>query len=109
MAYTICDNYGQPKPIRLILKNAQEDKPYLGKEFTPYWWACDPCARPAERFQVEHRCDQAKPTGYAWYQVITSDDEQKDIEFKLEHYGKVIAARKAADVALAEYKRLNGC
>ena len=107
MSYTICDQYGNPKPLRLLLTNAS-DGVRVGKEFTPYWWSCDPCASSAERYQIEYHADQAKPTGHAWYQVVTSDDTQGDIDLKIEHYVKVIAAKKAKDAADLEYRRLNG-
>ena len=107
MAYTICDQYGEPRPIRLLLTNAQ-DVPRLGEAFTPYWWVCDPCNGASNRFEVYHRSDVEKPTGYAWYQVVTSDDTDADIRMKLEHYGKVIAARRAMEAARVEYERLNG-
>ena len=107
MAYTLCEQWGDPKPLRVIVKDATET-PKLGEEFRPYWWVCDPCNRSGERYEIEFRANQAKPTGYAWYQVVTTDDSEDDIRLKLEHYGKVIAARKAADAAQREYERLNG-
>src|SRR5437868_7094828 len=98
MAYTICDQYGGPKPIRLIMADVN-DKPRLGAEFTPCWWVCDPCNPTRTRYEVFHRSTEDKPVGYPWYQVVTSDDTQSDIDMKLAHYGKVIEARRAADAA----------
>lgn len=107
MAYTICDHYGGPKPIRLLLTDAK-DQVRLGAEFTPCWWVCDPCNPPKARYEIFHRSTEDKPVGYPWYQVVTSDDGPEDIAEKIEHYGRVIEARKAADIAQREYERLNG-
>ena len=106
MAYTICDQYGSPKPIRLLLTN-HEDVVRIGAAFEPYWWVCDPCNPSKSRYEITHRLE-GKPQGYPWYQVVTSDDSDADIAMKIAHYGKVIAARKAADAAQREYERLNG-
>ena len=73
MAYTICDDVGNPKPLRLIVTD-MHDKPKLGAAFRPYWWTCDPCNPSRARYEVEFRCDQDKPTEYPWYQVVTTDD-----------------------------------
>ena len=107
MAYTICDSYGMPKPIRLLLTNAA-DVPYAGQPFTPYWWTCDPCNPASMRYEIEHQAGQSKPTGYRWFEVITSDDTDADVALKIAHYAKVIAANKALDAARIEYERLNG-
>lgn len=107
MAYTICDQFGQPKPLRLLITRG-EDVPELGQPFTPYWWACEPCNPSASRYEIEYRTGQEKPTGYPWYQVVTSEDGDADIALKLEHYRKVIIARKALEAAHREYDRLNG-
>jgi hypothetical protein len=107
MAYTICDQYGMPKPLRLLVERANGEI-HLAAEFTPYWWTCDPCNHSSRRYEIEHRVDQNKPTGYPWYQVVTTDDSQADIDMKIAHYGKVIAASKAMDEARREYERLNG-
>lgn len=104
MAYTICDQGGNPKPIRLLVTKG--DEPVVGGEFRPYWWVCDPCNPSASRYEVEHNADQAKPTEYAWYQVITSEDGEEDIALKVGHYRKVIMARRAVEEAEREYRRL---
>lgn len=105
MAYTICDQFGEPKPLRLLLTNVN-DTPRLGEPFTPFWWVCDPCNAARERYMITFRVDD-QPQGYAWYQVITSDDSAEDIEIKKRHYATVIEARKAADAAQREWERLN--
>jgi hypothetical protein len=105
MAYTICDLHGNPKPIRLVMW--MNDAPHIGEAFTPYWWACDPCNGSANRYELTFRADQDKPCGYAWYQVLTSDDSQNDIDAKLAHYAKVIDAHKALEEARRQFERLN--
>ena len=107
MAYTICDKYGAPMPIRILTVDAQ-DKPRLAQEFTPAWWVCDPCNGSNSRYEITFRSDQDKPTGYPWYQIIVSDDTQSDIDMKLAHYSSVIEARKAMEAARREFERLNG-
>lgn len=106
MAYTICDQSGQPKPIRMLMTKG--DEPKLGEAFTPYWWTCDPCNPSSRRYEIEYRAEQAKPTGFPWYQVVTSDDDEADIALKIDHYRKVIAAQRALEAARVEYERLNG-
>lgn len=108
MAYTICDQHGDPRPIRLIVPNAK-DEPQVKDAFTPCWWVCDPCNRSERRFEVTYRSDQEQPQYFSWYQVVTTDDTPEDIEVKLAYYRRVIAARNALDVASAEYRRLTGC
>jgi hypothetical protein len=107
MAYTICDQYGGPKPIRLLLTTS-DDEPKLGQPFTPYWWSCDPCNPASSRYEVTHRVDQQKPTGYAWFQVVTSDDTEEDILAKKNHYYSVIQAGRKLEEARREWERLNG-
>lgn len=107
MAYTICDEYGRCKPLHLIVTDAH-DEPYVAKEFTPHWWVCDPCNPSSSRYEVTYHAGQEKPTGLAWYQVVTSDDKDDDIVAKLAHYRKVIEARKALDEARRNYERLVG-
>lgn len=107
MAYTICDEVGNPRPIRLLMTTVS-DEPKLGAEVRPYWWVCDPCNRSKDRYEITWRADQEKPTGYPWYQVVTSDDVPDDIEMKIQHYKAVIAAGKRMDEARREFERLNG-
>jgi len=107
MAYTICTEYGDPKPLQMLITNAH-DAIRVGEAFTPFWWVCDPCNPSSSRYEVSFRADQDKPTGFHWYQVVTSDDSPADVTFKLAHYAKVIEARKAMDEARREWERLNG-
>jgi hypothetical protein len=106
MAYTICNWAGQPKPIRLLLTDVN-DVPRLGEEFTPFWWVCDPCNPHSSRYEVTHG-NGYQPQGYPWYQVVTSDDTADDVQLKLDHYAKVIEAKKALELARRDYERLNG-
>jgi hypothetical protein len=106
MAYTICDQYGAPKPLRLVMAH-QDGSTYIGKEFEPVWWVCDPCNPSSRRFEITFRSD-GQAQGFPWYQVITSDDSSADEVLKVSHYARVIEAKRVADAAMAEYKRLNG-
>src|SRR5271166_4686781 len=108
MAYTLCDRYGDCKPIRIIVPNVAGE-PEVKAEFTPCWWTCDPCNTQERRYEVTYRADQEKPQYFPWYQVVTTDDTPKDIESKLAYYRQVLAARKAMDAAAVEYRRLTGC
>lgn len=104
--YTICDNWGNPKPIRLLLTDVN-NKPKLGGEFTPFWWVCDPCNPSKARYEITHGADR-EPQGYYWYQVVTTEDTEPDIALKLAHYERVIQAQKALEAARREFERLNG-
>ena len=108
MAYTICNEWGQPKPLRLIVPNVH-GVPEVKAEFTPYWWTCDPCAFQDRRYEIEYSAGQKQPTRFPWYQVVTSDDTPHDVEVKIDYYQQVIAARNALDAASVEYRRLTGC
>ncbi len=108
MAYTICDQWGDCKPLRIIVPNVHGE-PGLKAEFTPEWWACDPCNRPEQRFEVTYQSGQAKPAYFAWYQVVTTDDTPEDVALKLDYYKRVLAAQDAMNAAAAEYRRLTGC
>lgn len=112
MAYTICDSVGNPKPIRLIWQVGDIGNPEaeialkLGTEVQPYWWTCDPCNPAAKRYAIEFRPDE--PQYHRWFEVITSDDDEKDIAIKMEHYRKVILSDRALQAARREWERLNG-
>lgn len=105
MAYTICNQYGQPKPIRIIFPN-QAGEPELKAEFTPCWWVCDPCNPSDKRYEITYRADQETPQYAQWFEIVLSDDSEHDIAVKIEHYKRVIAARKSLDAAAVEYRRL---
>lgn len=108
MAYTICNEYGDPKPIRIITPNPAGE-PEVKAEFTPFWWVCDPCNPQDKRYEVTYRADQEKPQYLQWFELVTSDDTEHDITEKIAHYKRVIAARKALDAAAVEYRRLTNC
>lgn len=108
MAYTICDKYGDCKPIRIITPNVHGE-PEVREEFKPSWWSCDPCNRSEQRYEVTYRSDQEQPQYFPWYQIVTTEDGPDDIAIKLDYYRRVIAARNAMDAASIEYRRLTGC
>ena len=108
MAYTLCNEYGQCQPLRLIVPNVHGE-PELKSEFTPFWWTCDPCNGSERRFAIEYNSAQNEPSYFPWYQVVTSDDGDNDIAVKIAFYRRVIAARNAMDAAAVEYRRLTGC
>ena len=108
MAYTICDQDGECKPLRCIVPNVHGE-PELKAEFTPYWWVCDPCNRSENRYEVTYNAGQEKPQTFAWYQLVTTDDSENDIAEKIHFYKRVLKAREAMDSASAEYRRLTGC
>lgn len=93
MAYAICDQLGIPRPIRLLM--VKNENIEIGEPFTPHWWVCDPCNPAASRYEVMHRANQEKPTGYPWYQVITWDDTDADVECKVNHYRAILRAHRA--------------
>lgn len=106
MAYTICDEYGYPLPIRILMPRPDETIK-IGEQFTPYWWVCDPCNPSSRRFEITYRADQEQPTPFHWYEIVTSDDDEDDIRLKVKHYERVIQARKAMEEARREWERLN--
>lgn len=106
MGYTICDNWGNPKPIRLLLTDVN-NKPKLGGEFTPFWWVCDPCNPSKARYEVTYR-EGYQPQPFRWFEIVTSDDSEDDIALKLDHYERVLQAQKALEAARREFERLNG-
>ena len=106
MAYTLCTQYGDPQPIRMITVNG-DGEPEIKAEFTPSWWTCDPCNMPDKRFEVTYRTD-SKPQYFHWYEIVTSDDDERTISCKLSYYREVLDARKALDEARAEFHRLTG-
>jgi hypothetical protein len=108
MAYTICDKYGDCKPLRVLVPNVHGEIE-VKAEFTPAWWVCDPCNRSENRYEITYRSDQEKPQYLPWYQVVTTDDTEEDVAVKVKYYQRVIAARNAMDAASAEYRRLTGC
>jgi hypothetical protein len=105
MAYTICNEYGDPKPLRLLV-TSRNDVVTVAEPFTPFWWVCDPCNRSSERIEITFQ-DGYAPQKYHWYEVVLSDDSDDDIRAKVEHYA-VIEAAKKLEAARREYARLNG-
>jgi hypothetical protein len=97
--------YGDAKPLQLLIENKGEVR--VGAAFTPYWWVCDPCNGAARRYEVTFRAEM-KPQGFAWYQVVTTDDNAEDIKAKLTHYRAVIVAAEKIREAQREWERLNG-
>ena len=107
MAYTLCDQYGDCKPLRILAPNIQGEIE-VKAEFTPHWWVCDPCNQQERRFEITYQ-EGGQPQYLPWYQVVLSDDTAEDVKCKVEFYKRVIAARSAMDSAAAEYRRLTGC
>ena len=108
MGYTICDKWGDCKPLRMITVNVH-GVPEVKAEFTPFWWTCDACNMPDKRYAIEYSSNQDKPSYFQWFEVVTTDDDESDIKIKVEYYKRVLTARKALDEAGAEYRRLVGC
>ena len=108
MAYTLCDANGDCLPLRIITPDVH-GTPEVKAAFTPHWWACDPCNRSAQRYEVTYHAGQETPTYFAWYELVLPDESPEDIAVKVEHYRLVIAARDAMDDAAHEYRRLTGC
>lgn len=121
MGYTILDGAGKPASLRLIADH-QRNPATVGRyptqampwyvfqvcmEVQPYHWSCEPCNRPNRRYWI-----QWQPTHegiyLGWWEVITSDDSQRDIQQKLAHYARVKTAQLKRDEAEREFRRING-
>ncbi|HXA24404.1 MAG TPA: hypothetical protein VNW90_19125 [Acetobacteraceae bacterium] len=108
MAYTLTDRTGGCQPLRLIVPDATGE-PVVKVAFWPHWWVCDPCNPSAARYEVMYREGQPTPTTFAWYEVVTTEDTDHDVDVKVDHYRRVLASRAAMDDASREYRRLTGC
>ncbi len=92
MAYTICDLNGDPQSIRHIILDS-DGSPKPGAEFVPFWWRCDPCNKPSERFEITYQSTM-EARMCAWYEVILADDSESCIKAKLTHYRDVMDAQR---------------
>lgn len=104
MGYTVCDSYGEPKPIRLVMAHV-DGSIHIGGSFIPVWWTCDPCNHSSKRYEV----DFGRHTQhYSWYEVIQADDDEKAIKVKTDFALSVAQASERLEQARREYRKLVG-
>lgn len=112
MAYSLRDEWGNARPIRLIA-DRQTDR--LGTfhmfqicdEVEPFDWTVDPCARQHQRIEIVWRANSA-PQYHYWYEVILPDDTIQDIDCKLRAYAAVKTARLNYERARDAYTHVLG-
>lgn len=104
MAYTVCNQFGEPNPIRLVSAHA-DGSIFVGAAFTPVWWSCDPCNHSSERYVVDFGRHTQK---YHWYEVLLSDDDERTVKVKTDFALAVARAFERVEQARREYRKLVG-
>ena len=106
MGYTILDENGEPKALRMLGKDyGGTEKFYFKQPFTATSWKCEPCNTPDKRYHVVFQTDLE--VDLAWYQiVIDGEDNANDEAVKIAYAEKVEAAYEAMQKATSAYNRL---
>ena len=113
MSYTILES-GRPgwsplpgdtvSPIRLI-GFGRDGTLRVAKACRPLHWECHPCRLSSRRYTVTFDHDGAYECEYAWWQVVTADDDHRTRVAKLRRAQAVDAAQEA--VRLAQVRLLS--
>ena len=106
MGYTILDENGEPKALRMLGKDyGGTEKFYFKQPFTATSWRCEPCNTPDKRYHIVF--DNGVEVDYAWYQVVVADEyDANDESVKIAYAEKVEAAYETMQKATSAYNRL---